>query len=86
MRVIFGRQTGKLLYLGIHNKLCASCAKGNKHTCFKHWKEFSSSMEMDIIFTGFKAVEVQHGVRHIKFIRDGDSFVYPTLIVGVSMQ
>jgi len=81
--VIFGKQTGKLLYLGVRNKFCAACTKGTKHTCFKNWKEASSSMETDIILTGFKAAEKQHGVRYIKFIGDGDSSVYPTLVAGV---
>lgn len=81
--VIFGQQTGKLLYLGVRNKFCASCSKGTKHTCFKNWKESSSAMETDIILTGFKAAEKQHGVQYIKFIGDGDSSVYPSLVAGV---
>ena len=81
--VIFGQQTGKLLYLGIRNKFCASCKKGTEHTCFKNWKESSSSMETDIILTGFKGAEKQHGLRYIKFIGDGDSSVYPSLVAGV---
>ena len=54
-----------------------------KNTRFKNWKKLSSSMETDIILIGFKAAEKQHGVRYIKFIRDGDSSVYPSLIAGV---
>ena len=81
--VIFGQQTGKLLYIGVRNKFCAACAKGKEHTCFKNWKEASSSMETDIILAGFKAAETQHGVRYINFIGDGDSSVYPTLVAGV---
>ena len=36
--VIFGQQTGKLLYLGVCNKFCASCKRGTEHshTCFKN--------------------------------------------------
>jgi len=37
--VVFGKQTGKLLYLGVHNKFSAACSKGTKHTCLKNWKE-----------------------------------------------
>ena len=81
--VIFGQQTGKLLYVGVRNKFCAACATGKEHTCFKNWKEASSSMETDIILAGFKAAETQHGVRYINFIGDGDSSVYPTLVAGV---
>jgi len=44
---------------------------------------FGHTMETDIIFTGFKAAEKQHGVCYIKFFGDGDSSVYPTLVAGV---
>ena len=76
--VIFGQQTGKLLYLGVCNKFCASCKRGTEHnhTCFKNWEESSSSMEKHIILTGFKVAKKQHGVRYMKFIGDGDSSVY----------
>ena len=40
-------------------------------------------METDIILTGFKAAEKQHGLRYIKFIGDSDSFVYPSLVAAV---
>ena len=43
----------------------------------------SSSMESDIILEGFLAAEKQNGVRHINFIGDEDSSVYPTLVSGV---
>ena len=83
--VIFGQQTEKLLYLGVCNKFCASCKRGTEHnhTCFKNWQESSSSMEKHIILTGFKVAKKQHGVRYMKFIGDGDSSVYPSLVAGV---
>ena len=61
--VIFGLQTGKLLYIGVRNKYCAACQKdaNKKHVCFKNWEEASSSMETGIILAGFKVVQAQHG-------------------------
>jgi len=37
--VIFGLQTGKLLYLNVRNKYCVTCQKDakKKHVCFKNW-------------------------------------------------
>lgn len=40
-------------------------------------------METDIIVEGFAEAERVHGVRYIRFIGDGDSSVYPTLIQRV---
>jgi len=79
--VIFGCYTGKLLYVGVHNKFCKQ-GKKNPHTCFKNWREASASLESDIILVGFKAAEQQHGVRYINFI-NGDSSVHSTLVSGV---
>lgn len=83
--VIFGQETGKLLYLGVRNKYCSVCKKDptKEHTCFKNWTGTSSSMESDIILEGFLAAEKQHGVRYINFVGDGDSSVYPTLVSNV---
>ena len=90
--VIFGKQTGKLLYIGVRNKFCAACVYQNKqtgankktnHTCFKNWSGPSASMETDIILEGFQAAEKQHGVRYMRFIGDGDSSVHPTLVANV---
>ena len=87
--VIFGKHTGKLLYIGVRNKLCAACVHNSKaqkkitHVCFKNWNGASASMEPDIIVEGFQKAEQQHGVRYIKFIGDGDSSVHAQLISGV---
>ena len=38
--VIIGKETGKLLFVGVRNKYCASCAQGRAketHRCFKNW-------------------------------------------------
>ena len=83
--VIFGKETQKLLHIGVRNKFCAICAKdaSKKHDCFKNWTGSSSSMEPDIILEGFCKAEQQHGLRYINFIGDGDSSVHTTLISGV---
>ena len=73
MGIIIGKETGKILFMGVGNKkYCPACNKaGNdtppEHTC---WKGSSSSMETDIILKGFKQCEKQHGVRYIEFIGD----------------
>ena len=38
-------------------------------------------MEPDIILEGFKQAEEVHAVRYKRFVGDGDSSVYPTLIL-----
>ncbi len=84
--IILGKETGKLLYLGVRNKYCSSCARGlsrDKHHCFLNWTASSSEMETDILVEGFLEAERVHGVRYIKFISDGDSSVYPNLIQNV---
>ncbi len=40
-------------------------------------------MEADIILEGFLEAEKVHGVWYMKFVGDGDSSVYPTLIQNV---
>ena len=88
--IIIGQATGKILYMCIRQKYCAICANSHshckdapEHACYKNWDGPSSSMETDIIVEGFKAAEAQHGLRYIKFVGDGDSSVYPTLINSV---
>ena len=84
--IIIGKATGKLLYLGVRNKTCHACSRGiprDKHSCYKNWSKSSSEMETDIILEGFLEAERVHGVRYTKFIGDGDSSVYPTLLQSV---
>ena len=88
--VIIGKETGKILFLGVRNKFCSLCSCANnlnqhpaKHTCFRNWNTSSSAMETDIILEGFLKYETQHGLHYISFIGDGDSSVYPTLILSV---
>ena len=88
--IIIGKETGKILYMGIRNKFCSICTRANNanspipdHQCFKNWNASSSEMETDIIVEGFRTCEQQHGVRYISFIGDGDSSVYPSLISSI---
>jgi len=41
-------------------------------------------METDIILEGFLQAEQIHGIRYMRFIGDGDSSVYPTLLNSVT--
>ncbi len=84
--IIIGKETGKLLFIGVRNKYCHACASGMKekdHVCFRNWNASSSEMETDIILEGFLEAEQVHGVRYTEFIGDGDRSVYPTLLTSV---
>ena len=84
--IILGKEIGKLLHIGVRNKYCVSCSKNipqDKHICYKNWSESSSQMETDIILEGFLQAEKKHGVRYLRFVGDGDSSVYPTLLEQV---
>ena len=84
--IIIGKETGKILFLGVRNKYCSSCARNipaDKHQCYRNWSASSSEMETDIILEGFLEAERVHGVRYTKFVGDGDSSVYPTLLQNV---
>ena len=84
--IIIGKETGKILHMGVRNKYCHACARNipkNSHTCYKNWSASSSEMETDILLEGFIDAERVHGVRYTKFIGDGDSSVHPTLIQNV---
>ena len=58
--IIIGAETRKILYIGVRNKCCASCARNipvENQKCYRNWSESSSQMETDIILEGFlKAV------------------------------
>ena len=84
--IIIGKETRKLLHIGVRNKYCAACTQcipKEKHACYKNWDASSSQMETDIIVQGFCESVRVHGVRYIRFIGDGDSSVYSTLIQSV---
>ena len=85
--VIIGAASKKLLYLGVRNKYCDVCLKADtfnkeapSHTCFQNWSESSQAMEADIILEGYQECESKHGIRYTRFIGDGDSSTYKTLI------
>ncbi len=53
--IIIGKETGKLLFIGVRNKYCTACARNtphDKHTCYKNWNKSSSEMETDILLEG----------------------------------
>ncbi len=81
--IIIGKETGKLLFIGVRNKFCYACSRQipkDKHDCFKNWNKSSSEMETDIILQGFIEAENVHGLRYTSFVGDGDSSVYSTLL------
>ena len=85
--IVIGQETRKLLHIGIRNEYCTACTQGiaqENHVCFKNWGESSSQMEPDIILEGFQQAERVHGVRYLRFVGDGDSSVYSTLLQGVT--
>ena len=84
--IIIGLETRKVLHLSVRNKYCAGCATGSpreEHDCYKNWGSSSSAMETSAIVEGFQKAEKVHGVRYTRFIGDGDSSVYPTLLQEV---
>ena len=84
--IIIGKETGKLLHIGVRNKYCHSCTRVfplENHDCHKNWNSSSSEMETSIIVEGFLQAEKVHGVRYMQFIGDGDSSVYPSLMQNV---
>ena len=69
----------------INTVQCALLQKGNKlnHQTISVSKtgvdHSSTSMEADIIATGFRLSETMHGVRYTQVIGDGDSSVFYTI-------
>ena len=46
--IIIGEETGNILFIGVRNKFCQSCAMNipqDKHVCFKNWCASSSEMK-----------------------------------------
>jgi hypothetical protein len=81
--IVIGAATGKLLHVGIRNRLCYICNRASgvgvepvTHDCYKNWSSSSQSMEADIIVSAFLEAEKTHGVRYMRLIGDGDSSVY----------
>jgi ferric iron reductase protein FhuF len=81
--IIIGKETKKLLHIGVHNKYCYLCNhKSSKpHTCFMNWDQDSQSTEGDIILEGFLEDESKHGLRYMRLVGDGDSSVFSRMIL-----
>ncbi len=81
-----GKETGRLLHVGVRNKFCSACAQDSpqgKHHCYKNWSASSSEMETDIILEGFLQAERVPGIRYTTIIGDGDRSAYLSLIQNV---
>ena len=81
--IIIGRETGKLLNLGVRNKYCGAGARNipkENHICFRNWSSCSSEMETNVILEGFMESERIHRLRYTRLVEDGDSSVHATLL------
>ncbi|XP_076279179.1 uncharacterized protein LOC143208585 [Lasioglossum baleicum] len=87
--VIIGFYTGKVLYVGIKNRICSICQKAAKlekeapkHKCFKNRgrNQASTQMEGDAIAEGFKASKETHRLVYSTLIADGDTNVYKKIL------
>lgn len=79
---IIGVYTKKVIYYGVKNKYCHTCALSyakmcppNSHECNINYFGPSSGMETEIIVEGFQFCEVK-GLRFSKIISDGDSSAF----------
>lgn len=84
---IIGRQTKKILFLGIKNKYCCICAQDlhknrnpRVHQCFKNFTGSSTAMESTIIVEGFKLSLEMYGLIYGRLISDGDSSTYAKIL------
>lgn len=86
---IVGYRTRKVVFLGVRNKYCTSCARAEAtgqpskpHACYKNWNstQSASSMEPSIICEGFQRSEDMYGIRYARLIADGDSSVYKKIL------
>ncbi|CAC5417656.1 unnamed protein product [Mytilus coruscus] len=76
--IIIGKETKKLLHIGVRNKYCYICSTNNtkEHICFINWDKDSQSMDSDVILQGFLEAERKHGVRYMRIVGDDDSSVF----------
>ncbi|CAG4936655.1 unnamed protein product [Colias eurytheme] len=84
---IIGKHTGQILYLGIKNKYCYTCARAENqninsldHKCFKNYNGPSTNMESDIIVEGFKESLRMYNLIYGKLISDGDASTYSKIL------
>ena len=81
---IIGNHTGKVLYVGVKNKYCVHCDRGetkkSPHICTKFFSGSSTSMESEILVQGFKSSLAMYGIKYHRLIGDGDSSVYSKIV------
>ncbi|XP_048481126.1 uncharacterized protein LOC119691926 isoform X1 [Plutella xylostella] len=85
---IIGKNTGKILFLGVKNKYCSICMLDQKrsnatkrlHQCYKNYSGPSTAMESSIIVEGFKSSIEMHGLIYGRVISDGDSSTYSKIL------
>lgn len=90
--IIIGVRTGKVLWCGVKNKMCATCSRAERegrepkfHICYKNWgrDEPSTGMETRIIAEGFinsvNNADKRYNLIYSTIIADGDSCVYNTI-------
>ena len=75
------------LFKGTKIKSCCICDRKRevgvdipKHECYANWKGSSTSMESAILLEGFQTSMETHGLIYSKFVGDGDSSVFATVI------
>jgi putative phage-type endonuclease len=81
--VLIEQNSKKLIYLGVKNKYCSICCmEGDikSHECFKNYTGSSTGMEAQIILEGFREIERTSQLRPLRYIADGDSNTYYTLV------
>lgn len=85
--ILVGAATGRLLNVGMNNKMCYICTRGEArgatakdHDCWRNWSDSSSAMENAIILEGFLEAESVHGIRYIRYVGDGDASVFANLL------
>lgn len=83
--VLIGYRTKKVIYAGVKNKYCQTCANSyammcppNKHPCNISFEGPSSGMETAIIVEGFKHCATL-GARFPILVADGDASVFKEL-------
>jgi hypothetical protein len=82
--VIIGARTGKVIYTSTKISTCLICdskkRKCKNHLCWKNWTDAPNGMEKAIILEGFKRSIEDYGLVYWKFIGDGDSSVFKTVM------
>ncbi|CAK1589570.1 unnamed protein product [Parnassius mnemosyne] len=84
---IIGKETKKILFLGVKNKYCSICAQDcNKnqtpraHQCYENFTGASTAMESTLIVEGFRSSVEMYGLIYGRLISDGDSSTYSKIL------